>query len=156
MHHHPPHTNRGFRSRRQDAGYRQDHGENDLTEHGFRIEDLMWLKKMDKPMGTMASLGIWLDSPRAAQRMIDILMEQQYNWQCRALPDQEKEMSPLLAVRTPGRVMQRGCMRRTLCGRKRTTTLTPDVRAGCLDCSREHLTGGGLCPAPSNSSCSQF
>ena len=32
--------------------------ENELAERGFRIEDVAWLKKKDKPLGKFASLGI--------------------------------------------------------------------------------------------------
>lgn len=45
--------------------------ENDLQEHGFRIEDIAWLKKRDKMLGTFASMGIWFDSAEAAQWMLD-------------------------------------------------------------------------------------
>lgn len=38
---------------------------NELTEWRFRIEDLAWLKK-DKAPGKFASLGIWFNSPEAA------------------------------------------------------------------------------------------
>jgi hypothetical protein len=32
--------------------------ENNLTERGFRIEDIAWLKKRDKALGIFGSLGI--------------------------------------------------------------------------------------------------
>jgi hypothetical protein len=54
--------------------------ENELTERGFRIEDLTWLKKKDKMLGNFASLGIWFDTAEAAQWMIDngLLVDQRY------------------------------------------------------------------------------
>lgn len=36
--------------------------ENELTERGFQIEEVAWLKKKDKALGKFASLGIWFDS----------------------------------------------------------------------------------------------
>jgi hypothetical protein len=53
---------------------------NDLQERGFRIEDIAWLKKKDKILGTFASMGIWFDSAEAAQWMLDngLLIDQRY------------------------------------------------------------------------------
>lgn len=45
--------------------------ENEMTERGFRIEDVAWLKKKDKVLGKFASLGIWFDSAEAAEWIID-------------------------------------------------------------------------------------
>jgi hypothetical protein len=45
--------------------------ENNITERGFRIEDVAWLKKRDKDLGTFASMGIWFDSAKAAEWIID-------------------------------------------------------------------------------------
>ncbi|KAJ5941436.1 zinc knuckle domain protein [Penicillium verrucosum] len=54
--------------------------ENDLTDRGFRIEDIAWLKKRDKELGTFASIGIWFDSLEAAEWMLDngLLIDQRY------------------------------------------------------------------------------
>lgn len=41
--------------------------ENELTERGFRIEEVAWLKKKDKELGKFASLGIWFDSVGGAE-----------------------------------------------------------------------------------------
>lgn len=35
--------------------------DDNLTGRGFRIEDIAWLKKRDKELGTFASIGIWFD-----------------------------------------------------------------------------------------------
>ncbi|OGE47071.1 hypothetical protein PENARI_c068G11618 [Penicillium arizonense] len=45
--------------------------ENDLTDRGFRIEDIAWLKKRDKKLGMFASMGLWFDSLEAAEWMLD-------------------------------------------------------------------------------------
>ena len=44
--------------------------ENELTEQGFQIEEVAWLKKKDKTLGKFASLGIWLDSAEGAGWML--------------------------------------------------------------------------------------
>jgi hypothetical protein len=45
--------------------------ENGLTERVFQIEDIAWLKKRDKDLGAVASMGIWFDSAKAAEWMLD-------------------------------------------------------------------------------------
>lgn len=54
--------------------------ENELTERGFRIEEVAWLKKKDKPLGKFASLGIWFDSAEGADWMLGsgLLVGQRY------------------------------------------------------------------------------
>ena len=54
--------------------------ENDLTEKGVEIEDIAWLKKKDRPLGRSASLGIWLNTPEAAESVINngLLVGQRY------------------------------------------------------------------------------
>ena len=44
--------------------------ENDLASRGFGIEEIVWLKKKDSPLGAAASLGIWFDSAEAAELAI--------------------------------------------------------------------------------------
>ncbi|KAB2568655.1 hypothetical protein DBV05_g12667 [Lasiodiplodia theobromae] len=44
--------------------------ENDLTDLGYRIEDIAWMKKKDAPLGRHASLGIWFSSEQAAQHVV--------------------------------------------------------------------------------------
>lgn len=40
-------------------------------EKGFEIEDIAWLKKKDRPLGRSASMGIWLNTPEAAESIIN-------------------------------------------------------------------------------------
>jgi hypothetical protein len=44
--------------------------ENNLQDRGFRIEDIAWLKRRDKVLGTFALMGIWFNSEEAAQWML--------------------------------------------------------------------------------------
>ncbi|KAJ5593518.1 hypothetical protein N7537_010422 [Penicillium hordei] len=54
--------------------------ENDLTDRGFRIEDIAWLKKRAKELGTFASMDIRFDSLEAAEWMLNngLLIDQRY------------------------------------------------------------------------------
>ncbi|EED11754.1 hypothetical protein TSTA_109330 [Talaromyces stipitatus ATCC 10500] len=54
--------------------------ENDLAEKGFEIKDIAWLKKKDSPLGKSASMGIWLNTPEAAESIISngLLVGQRY------------------------------------------------------------------------------
>lgn len=54
--------------------------ENNLTERGFQIEDIAWLKKRDKDLGAFASMGNWFDSSKAAEWMLGngLLIDQRY------------------------------------------------------------------------------
>ncbi|EED11828.1 hypothetical protein TSTA_110080 [Talaromyces stipitatus ATCC 10500] len=36
--------------------------ENDLAEKGFKIEDIVWLKKKDRPLERLASIGVWFNT----------------------------------------------------------------------------------------------
>ncbi|KAJ5642733.1 reverse transcriptase [Penicillium lividum] len=44
--------------------------DNDLAEHGFRIEELAWIKSKDKTLGKFVSLGIWFDSVEGAEYIL--------------------------------------------------------------------------------------
>lgn len=54
--------------------------ENELTEQGFQIEEVAWLKKKDKALGKFVSLGIWFDSADSAHWMLNngLLIGQRY------------------------------------------------------------------------------
>ncbi|EDN09143.1 predicted protein [Histoplasma mississippiense (nom. inval.)] len=41
--------------------------ENELTDKGFKIVDIAWLKRRDSDLGASASLGIWFDNLEAIQ-----------------------------------------------------------------------------------------
>jgi hypothetical protein len=54
--------------------------ENDLSGQGFRIEEVAWLKRKDKPLGKFASLRIWFDSTEGAEYILNngLLVGQRY------------------------------------------------------------------------------
>ena len=45
--------------------------EDDLNELGPQIEEVIWLKKRDKVLGKLASLGIWFDIAEGADLLLD-------------------------------------------------------------------------------------
>ncbi|KAJ5808858.1 hypothetical protein N7474_010127 [Penicillium riverlandense] len=86
--------------------------ENELTEPGFQIGDLAWLKKRDKVLGNFASLGIWFDTAEAAQWIVDngLLVGQRYIGSVEHLSD-PSELEPLTMLRTNLRVLQLNIMK---------------------------------------------
>jgi hypothetical protein len=79
--------------------------ENDLKERGFRIEDIAWLKKRGKVLGTFGTLGIWFYSAEGGKWMIDDgLLDERYIGRVE-VRDQQEAVFPLLTVRTPGVVV---------------------------------------------------
>ncbi|KJX95745.1 hypothetical protein TI39_contig1052g00003 [Zymoseptoria brevis] len=40
--------------------------ENGMVTKGYHIDVIAWLKNKDKPLGPLASLGMWFDTPEAA------------------------------------------------------------------------------------------
>jgi hypothetical protein len=45
--------------------------ENDLVAKGYHVDDIAWLESKDKPLGMSASLGMWLNTPEAAEWIIN-------------------------------------------------------------------------------------
>jgi len=41
--------------------------ENEMTARGYNVNDVVWLQRKDKTLGASASLGIWFDTPEAAE-----------------------------------------------------------------------------------------
>lgn len=54
--------------------------ENNLADKGYQIKDITWLKRKDIPLGHSASLGIWLNTPEAAEFILSngLLVGQRY------------------------------------------------------------------------------
>lgn len=128
--------------------------ENDLADRGFRVEDLAWLKKRDKVLGTFASLGIWFDTAEAAQWVVDngLLVGERYIGSVEPCEIKRKRCF---------RCQQFGhlawsCKETPRCGicagQHERRHCPPGIRARCLDCSGEHPTGDRQCPAPATTS----
>jgi hypothetical protein len=54
--------------------------ENGLAETEYQVEDIAWLKRKDLALGRSASLGIWLNTPEAANLILNngLLVGQRY------------------------------------------------------------------------------
>ncbi|KIW36021.1 uncharacterized protein PV06_11676 [Exophiala oligosperma] len=54
--------------------------ENEMQARNTTISDIAWLKQSDKPLGVSASLGLWFDTPDAAEWTVSngILHKQRY------------------------------------------------------------------------------
>ena len=54
--------------------------ENNLAAKGYCVDDVAWLRSKDKPLGVSASLGIWFETPEAAEWTINngVVCSQRY------------------------------------------------------------------------------
>lgn len=54
--------------------------ENNLAGKGYKIEDIAWLKTKEIPLGRSATMGIWLNTPEAAEMILNngLLVGQRY------------------------------------------------------------------------------
>jgi hypothetical protein len=131
--------------------------ENELTERGFQIEELAWLKARDKPLGKFASLGIWFDSAEGAERILDrgLLVGQRY---IDSVERREIKKKRCFRCQRFGHLAW-SCKETPRCGHCAGHHLRehcpPGVRPRCLDCSGEHQTGDRQCPTPATFNHSQ-
>jgi hypothetical protein len=131
--------------------------ENDLQDRGFRIEDIAWLKRRDKVLGTFASMGIWFDSEEAAQWLLTrgLLINQHHIGRV-----EKCEIKKKRCFRCQGfGHLAWPCKEDPKCGhcggQHERARCPPGIRAHCLDCSGEHATGDPLCPTPALAPSSQ-
>lgn len=84
-------------------------------ERGFRIEDLVWLKKGDKVLGKFALLGIWFDSEAAAEWIIynGLMVGEKFIGNAETAGS-KKQVFLLSTIQPPGAVMQGNTDMRTL------------------------------------------
>ncbi|KAJ8147384.1 hypothetical protein LV165_008823 [Aspergillus fumigatus] len=77
--------------------------ENDLGSKGFQIKDIAWLKKKDHPLRTSASLGIWLNTPEAAEYLITngLLVSQRAGMEALINDHQTQNLDVLLIQEPP-------------------------------------------------------
>lgn len=131
--------------------------ENELKEKEFQVEDIAWLKKRDMPMGKSASMGIWLDSPEAAEWIINngLLVGQRFIGSVEPYRVEQKRCR---------RCQQFGhlawsCKKQVKCGycarQHDQRHCFPGIKPKCADCNGEHPTGDRMCQAPLNPRSSQ-
>ena len=131
--------------------------ENELTERGFQIEEVAWLKKKDKALGKFASLGIWFDSAEGADWMLNngLLVGQRYIGSVERCEIKKKRC---FRCQRFGHLAW-SCKETPRCGhcagQHERQRCPPGVRPRCLDCSCEHPTGDRQCLAPATSNPTQ-
>ena len=127
--------------------------ENDLPGQGFRIEEVAWLKRKDKPLGKFASLGIWFDSTEGAECILNngLLVGQRY---IGSVERREIKKKRCFRCQRFGHLAW-SCKETPRCGhcagQHERQRCPPGVRARCLDCSGEHPTSDRQCPTPATS-----
>ncbi|KAI3059586.1 hypothetical protein CBS147353_10524 [Aspergillus niger] len=138
-------------------GIRKIATENDLEDKKFQIEDIAWLKKKDRPLGKSASMGIWLDTPEAAEWIINngLLVGQRFIGSVEAYRVERKRCRRCqqfghLAWSCKGQVKCGYCA-----GPHDQRYCFPGIRPRCTDCNGEHPTGDRECQAPFNPQSSQ-
>lgn len=131
--------------------------ENDLTDRGFRIEEIAWLKKRDKELGTFASMGIWFNSLEVAEWMLDngLLIYRRYIGRVGKFKIRKKQC---FRCQRFGHLPW-SCKDTPRCGhcggQDERERCPPGIRAHCLEYSGEHPTGDLLCPTPATAPLSQ-
>lgn len=121
--------------------------ENDLAAKGFYINEIAWMKRPDKPLGVHASLGIWLNTPDAAEWVVNngLVFGQRYDGNIEHYQIERKR-----CYRCQGfGHLARSCQERARCGHcsgeHERRNCPPGVRPKCLDCYGPHPTGDRNC-----------
>jgi hypothetical protein len=121
--------------------------DNDLASKGFQIDKIAWLKKPTKPLGMHASMGIWLNTPEAAEWIVNngLLIGQQYigsieHYQLKGKRCHRCQRFGHLAW---------SCKERARCGHcageHERRNCPTETRARCLECYGPHPTGDRDC-----------
>jgi hypothetical protein len=121
--------------------------ENDLAAKGYRVDEIAWLKKPDKPLGMYASMGIWLNTPDAAEWMVNngLVFGQRY---IGSIEHYQIDKKRCYRCQRFGH-LARSCKERARCGHcsgdHERRNCPPGVRPKCLDCYGAHPTGDRNC-----------
>ncbi len=122
--------------------------DNDLEAKGYHIEDVAWLKKTDKPLGTHASLGMWFDTAEAAEWMVNngLIYGQLYIGNVRAYKFEMKRCHNCLKVAGHLAWACKETRRCRHCGGEHDRRdCPPGTKAKCVDCNGPHPTGDKEC-----------
>ena len=124
--------------------------ENDMKTKDFKIDDIRWFKPAEKPLGMMASLGIWFDTAEAAKwtEMNGLVCDQRHIGSVEAYRMEKKRChrcQKLGHLAWP-------CKEKTRCkhcsGEHDRRECPPGTGAKCSDCDGPHRTGSQGCPGP--------
>ena len=121
--------------------------ENDFASKGYHIEDIVWLKSKDKPLGRSASLGIWLNTTEAAEWVVynGLLFGQRYIGSIQHYQMKKKRCHRCLGF---GHLAW-SCKEKVRCGycagEHDRRKCFPGIAAKCVDCNGPHATGDREC-----------
>lgn len=124
--------------------------ENRLDEKGFEIEDIAWLKKKDRPLRQSASLGIWFNTPEAANSVIKdgFLVGQRY---IGSVESYRVELKRCHRCQKFGHLAW-SCNEQAKCGhcsgQHEQRHCPPGLSPRCADCNGVHPTGDRRCRTP--------
>jgi hypothetical protein len=123
--------------------------ENDLAERGFRIEELVWMKRKEKELGEFATLAIWFDSTEGAEYMLNNgLVGQRY---IGSVEHREIKKKRCFRCQRFGHLAW-SCKETPRCGhcagQHERQRCSVEMRARFLDCSGAYPTGDRQCPTP--------
>ena len=124
--------------------------ENDMKTKDFKIDDIRWFKPEDKPLGMMASLGIWFDIAEAAKwiAMNGLVCDQRHIGSVEAYRMEKKRCHRCQKL---GHLAW-SCKEKTRCkhcgGEHDRRDCPPGTGAKCSDCDGPHRTGSQGCPGP--------
>jgi hypothetical protein len=121
--------------------------ENDMTSKGYLVDDIAWLKSKDKPLGVSASMGIWFDTPEAAEWTIHngLVCGQRYIGSVEAYQVKKKRCHRCQGF---GHLAW-ACKEPRRCGHcsggHERRDCPPNTAAKCVDCNGPHPTGDKGC-----------
>lgn len=127
--------------------------ENEWQAKNFNVDDTAWLKQSDKPLGVTASLGIWFDTPEAAEWAVanGVVRNQRYIGSVELYQVKRKRCHRCqnfghLAWSCKETMRCRHCSGEH--DRRESRDCRPGTDAKCVDCGGPHNTGARVCPGP--------
>ena len=131
--------------------------ENEFEEKRFEIADIAWLRKKDRPLGKSASMGIWFNTPEAAEwtRKEGLLVGQRYIGSVEPYKVGKKRCYHCQGF---GHLAW-SCNEQVKCGhcsgQHDRRHCPPGIEPRCADCNGDHPTGNRRCRTALNPSSSQ-
>lgn len=121
--------------------------ENEMAANGYRVDDIAWLRNKDKPLGTSASLGVWFDTPEAAEWTINngLVCGQRYIGSVEAYQVKKKRCHRCQGFGHLAWSCKEAMKCRHCSGDHDRRDCPPGNDAKCVDCSGPHPTGDKGC-----------
>ena len=124
--------------------------DNDMLANGYKIQEIAWLKSKGKELGRSASLGIWFDTPEAAEQVINqgLLVGQRYISSVEAYQVKKKRCHRCQAYGHLAWTCKEPMKCGVCSGEHDRRDCIPGTPARCADCNGPHLTGDKECRRP--------